>query len=341
MSDIQHKGLVTFGEVMMRLSPSGNNRFIQADNLNITYGGGEANVSASLAQMGLPASHVTCFPDNDLGKSASAFFRQYGVNTDSIVFRGNRLGLYFLEFGAGMRPSKVIYDRADSAFANLKPEWFNWKEILKNAAWFHWTGISPAISAAAAQACKEAIATARQLGITVSADVNYRRNLWQYGKTVQEVMPDLVAGCDVVVCTEGDAEDIFGIVADKNEEENFVSVSKQLMQKFPNIKKIIATQRETISASHNKLTGIVYESGGVIKTPTYDINPIVDRIGGGDAFMAGFIYGSLQYQDDEKAIIFATAASALKHTIHGDINLATVAEIEEIVKGNTSGRLLR
>ncbi|MBC8110078.1 MAG: sugar kinase [Verrucomicrobia bacterium] len=335
------KSVVTFGEIMMRLSPQGNNRLIQTDNLNITYGGGEANVSLSLAYLGVQARHVTCFPDNDLGRAAAAFYRKYGVGTEAMVYQGNRLGLYFLEVGAGIRPSKVVYDRKDSAFAKLKPEWFDWKEILKNTTWFHWTGISPAISASAAQACREAILTAKELGIIVSADVNYRRNLWQYGKTVQEIMPDMVAGCDIVVCTEGDAEDIFGILPRKEEPDSFISVSGQLMQRFPNIKKVIATQRETLSASHNKLSGILFDGTKMLKTPTYEINPIVDRIGGGDAFMAGYIYGTLHYKDDQQAITFATAASALKHTINGDINLATVAEIEEIVKGNTSGRLLR
>jgi len=335
------KKIVTFGEIMMRLSAPLNSRFIQADQLNITYGGGEANVAASLAHLGIPASHVTCFPDNDLGRAAAAFCRKYGVETADMLFEGQRLGLYFLEVGASMRPSKIIYDRADSAFANLNPDSFDWEAILKEAQWFHWTGITPAISATAAQACADAIRTARQLGITVSADVNYRKNLWQYGKTVQEVMPELVAGCDIVVCAEADAEDILGIVPDTHEPNSFVSVSRQLMQRFPNIRQVITTRRETLSASHNRLKAISFDKNGYIETPVYDINPIVDRIGGGDAFMAGFIYGSLHYTAMPEILTFAVAASALKHTVEADVNLVTAAEVVEVMQGNTSGRLVR
>ncbi len=335
------KKVVTFGEIMMRLAAPQNSRFIQADQLTVTYGGGEANVAASLAHLGVPAGHVTCFPNNDLGYAAAAFYRKYGVDTNEMVFKGQRLGLYFLEVGASMRPSKIIYDRADSAFANLQPEWFDWKEILKEAQWFHWTGITPAISAAAAQACLEAIQTARKLGVNVSADVNYRKNLWQYGQTVQQVMPDLVAGCDVVVCAEPDAEDIFGIVPEQQSSNSFVSVARQVMQRFPSIRQVITTRRETLSASHNKLKAISFDKDQYLETPVYDINPIVDRIGGGDAFMAGFIYGSLHYPTTQTALTFAVAASALKHTIEADVNLVSVSEIEQVMQGNTSGRLVR
>lgn len=240
-----------------------------------------------------------------------------------------------------MRASKIVYDRADSAFANLQPDWFDWNEILKNAQWFHWTGITPAISDTAAKACLDAIQTARKLGITVSADVNYRRNLWQYGKTVQEVMPALVAGCDVIVCSEGDAVDIFNITPKAEEVNSFISVSKQLKERFPQIKQVITTRRETLSASHNQLKGILYNGTDFLETPTYDINPIVDRIGGGDAFMAGFIYGMLHYKKEQSALNFAVAASALKHTIEGDVNLVSVSEVEQVVAGDVSGRLLR
>ncbi|MDJ1495570.1 sugar kinase [Cytophagaceae bacterium DM2B3-1] len=335
------KKVVTFGEIMMRLSAPLNSRFIQAGHLNITYGGGEANVVGSLAHLGIPVSHVTCFPDNDLGYAAAAFYRKYGVDTKDMVFKGDRLGLYFLEVGASMRASKIVYDRAGSAFANLDPAWFNWEEILKDAQWFHWTGITPAISASAAQACADAIRVARKLGVKVSADVNYRRNLWQYGKTVKEVMPDLIAGCDLIVCAEQDAEDILDIVPDANEANSFFSIASQVMKRFPNIKQIITTRRETLSASYNKLKGISYDQKEYLETPVYDINPIVDRIGGGDAFMAGFIYGTLHYTNGQDALTFAVAASALKHTVEADVNLATVPEIEQIMKGNTSGRLVR
>lgn len=335
------KKLVTFGEVMMRLSPPLNYRFIQTNALEVTYGGGEANVSTSLARMGYPAEHVTCFPDNELGQAAAQSLQRYGVSTTHTVFRGNRLGLYFLEVGASVRASKIVYDRFDSAFANLQPEWFDWEAILEGAAWFHWTGITPAISDSAAQACAEAIKTARRLGVTVSADVNYRRNLWQYGKKAQEVMPALVEGCDVVVCAENDAADLFGINAEGSANESFQSMAEQLMARFSTIKQVITTRRDTLSASHNQLRGLLYDGSTLSETPTYDMVPIVDRIGGGDAFMAGFIYGSLNYESAEEALLCGTAASVLKHTIHGDANLATLAEVEEVMRGNTSGKLLR
>lgn len=335
------KQVITFGEIMMRLSPPLNYRFAQAGHFEATYGGGDANVAAGLAGLGVAAAHVTCFPDNDLGQAAAQHFRRLGVDLSSTIFRGERLGLYFLEVGAGMRPSKVVYDRAGSAFEKLDPADFNWDKILKDAGWLHWTGITPAISAAAATATGQAIQAARRLGITVSADVNYRRNLWQYGQRAQDVMPALVAGCDVVVCSEGDADDLFGIRPAPGTTDPFASVAAQLVAQFPQIRQVIATRRTTHSASHNGLQGLLYDGGPLLETPTYDLNPIVDRIGGGDAFMAGFIYGSLTYNDPQRALHFGVAASALKHTVHGDINLVSVAEVEYIMGGNTSGRLLR
>ena len=335
------KPVVTFGEIMMRLSPPLNYRFAQAHGLDITYGGGDANVAASLAGLGVPAAHVTCFPANDLGHAAAQHFRALGVNLDAAVFDGDRLGLYFLEVGAGMRPSKVVYDRAHSAFAALDPARFDWNSILQGAGWLHWTGITPAISASAAEATRQAIAAARRLGLTVSADVNYRRNLWQYGQTAQTVMSELVPGCDVVVCSENDAEDLFSIVPEPGTDNKFVSVARQLMARFPQIRQVVTTRRKTHSASHNGLKGVLYDGQQFLETPTYELNPIVDRIGGGDAFMAGFIYGSLTYDHPQQALTFGVAASALKHTIPGDLNRVTVAEVEEIMKGNTSGRLVR
>lgn len=335
------KQVVTFGEIMMRLSPPLNYRLSQASSLEITYGGGDANVAAALAYLGVPAAHAGCFPDNAVGRAAAQQFQHHGVDMSHCVFQGQRLGLYFLEVGASLRASRIVYDRYDSAFANLQPEWFNWDEIFSNAQLFHWTGITPAISASAAQATREAISAARRLGLTVSADVNYRRNLWQYGQRAQDVMPDLVAGCDLVVCTEGDAEDLFGIKAEVGAENSFVSMSQQLIRRFPQIQQVIATRRETQSASHERIKGIAFSGGQYHETEFFDINPVVDRIGGGDSFISGFLYGQLTYPTLQEALTFATAASALKHTIHGDINLVTAAEVEHIVAGNTSGRLLR
>lgn len=335
--------VVTFGEIMLRLSPPGHHRLGQATGLEATYGGGEANVAAALAGLGVPATHVTCLPDNPLGHAAAAQFRGVGVNMDRTVFSPDaRLGLYFLEVGASLRASQVVYDRADSAFARLRPEWFDWDEILTGAQWLHWTGITPAISAGAARAGGEAIAAARRLGLTVSADVNYRRNLWQYGQTAQAVMPALVAGCDVVVCAEGDADDLFGIRPAADAAPGFASVAEQLRQRFPQIRQVLATERQTQSASHERIKGLLLDAElGYLETPAYDITPVVDRIGGGDAFLAGFLYGVLSGQAPADALAFATAAAALKHTIPGDLNRVTAAEVARIVAGHTSGRLLR
>ena len=328
--------VVTFGEIMMRLTAPGQQRFSQASGLGITYGGGEANVAAALAQMGVSSAHATVFPDNDLGRAAAAFFQKSGIDTSTMLYGPGRLGLYFMEVGAGIRPSRIVYDRYESAFARLDPTVFDWEKILAGARWFHWTGITPAVSASAAEACAEAISTARQLGITISADVNYRRVLWQYGKKASEVMPPLVENCDVVVCTQGDATDIFGI-----QSNDFQDMARQMKARFPNLKQIIATRRDTLSANHNRLTGICFADNEYHESPTFDLNPIVDRIGGGDAFMAGYIYGSLQGNDLSYALTFATAAAALKHTVEGDFNLVTAAEVEQVMQGDVSGRLLR
>lgn len=328
--------VVTFGEIMMRLTAPGQQRFAQATNLGITYGGGEANTAAALAQMGVSAAHVTVFPDNDLGRAAAAFFQKTGIDTSAVSYGKGRLGLYFMETGAGIRPSRIVYDRYDSAFAQLDPAAFDWIQILHGARWFHWTGITPAVSAQAAEACADAIRVARELGIIISVDVNYRRVLWQYGKKASEVMPAMVENCDIAVCTEGDAADIFGI-----QSVDFQDMARQMKQRFPNLKQIIATRRDTLSANHNRLTGLCFDGLNYHESPTFELNPIVDRIGGGDAFMAGFIYGSLHFNDPARALSFATAASALKHTIEGDFNLVTAAEVEQVLQGDVYGRLLR
>jgi 2-dehydro-3-deoxygluconokinase len=335
------KKVITFGEIMGRLSPAGYGRITQAQSLNITYGGGEANVAGGLAHIGIPAEHVTCFPNNELGKAATGYYRQVGVDMSHTAYKEGRLGLYFVEFGAAMRPSKVTYDRADSAFANLNPSDFNWKEIFAGAGWFHWTGITPAISEAAATALRAALKEAKAQGLTISADVNYRKNLWQYGKSVKEVMPELIAQCDIIVCGKGDAEDILDIVPDGRVKSGWQDICIQVMERFPNLKKIINTKRGQISASQNTLSATSFDGSTVIKSDTVEISQIVDRIGGGDAFMAGYIYGNLVYGDEAKSLAFAVAASALKHTIEGDINLSNLDEIETVMGGDITGRLKR
>lgn len=332
--------VITFGEVMMRLSTPNFSRFSQSTQFDINFGGGEANVASSLAILGIPASHVTAFPNNDLGRTATAIYQKYGVGTEHIVFSGDRIGVYFVEKGAAMRPSKVVYDRANSSFATLNPSDFNWEEILKGASWFHFTGISPAISESAAQACLEAVQTASRLGVKVSADVGYRSNLWKWGKKPNEVMPQLIEYCDLIVCSKGDAADMFGIVAN-DEKGSFKSVCKQITERFPKVKKILTTKRGQISASHNTLLGKCWDGENMLETQPIDIPDIVDRIGGGDAFMGGYLYGELTYQDTQKALEFAVAASALKHTVEGDFNLVSVQEVEAVMAGDVSGRLKR
>lgn len=337
------QNIVTFGEIMLRLSTPGFARFSQATSFNAVYGGGEANVAVSLVQLGLPAEHVTRFPDNDLGHAATQMLRKYGVGTDHIVYGPGRLGLYFLETGAMSRASKIVYDRADSAYAHLQPGMIDWKEVLQGAAWFHWTGIAPAISEGAAQTCLEAVQTANRLGVTVSADVNARKNLWQYGKAAGEVMPDLVAGCDVIMSSLNDADEIFGIRPETGTvgEEAETSVYQRLMERFPRIRLIANTRRGSVSASHNTLSAVMWDKERLLSTVTHDMLPIVDRIGGGDAFMAGLIYGLLTYRDNQRALDFAVAASALKHSIEGDANLMTAEEVETVMMGDASGRIRR
>lgn len=335
------KRVVTFGEVMMRLTTPGFQRFTQARGFNATYGGGEANVAISLAQFGLETAHVTRFPDNELGEAAIQFLKGYKVNTDFMIKGGDRLGLYFLETGSSIRPSKIVYDRANSAFAGIAPEMIDWEKALEGASWFHWTGISPAISAGAAACCKTALEVAKAKGITVSGDVNYRKNLWQYGKTAKEVMPDLIALSDVLVIGIRDADEILDILPEANALNPETSVYDQVMARFPKVKKIVNTTRTSISASHNKLAGNLYDGSKFLTTTEYDINPIVDRIGGGDAFLAGLIYGMLELKGDQEALDFGVAASVLKHTIEGDANLASMEEVMDILSGNSSGRIKR
>ena len=345
------KKVVTFGEIMLRLATSDYQRFIQANQLNATFGGGEANVAVSLANYGIPTDFVTRLPKNDIAEWCISDLRKYNVGTQNIVRGGDRVGIYFLETGAVARASKVVYDRAGSAIAEIQPGMVDWRTIFQDAQWFHWTGITPALSQGAADACLEAIKIANELGITVSCDLNYRKNLWKYGKTASDIMPALVAGCDVVLGNEEDAEKVFGIkpegfdVSHTGGEVNaleFESVCKQLMSKFPRAKKVIITLRGSINANHNTWGGCLYSDGKLHQSKRYDITHIVDRVGGGDSFMGGLIYGLIAFpEDDQRALNFAVAASALKHTIHGDFNLVSISEVEQLMKGDGSGRVSR
>ena len=340
--------VVTFGEIMMRLATKRFERFVQARDFEVTYGGGEANVAVSLANYGVNARFVTALPNNDLGKACDAYIRQFGVDTSHVAWQGQRLGIYFLENGAVQRGSKVVYDRANSSIAEIKPGEIDWDAAFEGADWFHWTGITPAISQGAADVCLEAIKAARAKGITVSADLNYRKNLWKYGKKASEVMPDLVALCDVAIGNEEDADKVFGIKAPgadveggKVEAEAYRAVAEGLVERFPSLKKVAITLRGSVSASHNTWSGVLYQDGEMVVGPLYDITHIVDRVGGGDSFMGGLIFAMLDGRDAQGCIDFAVAASCLKHTIHGDFNLVTVSEVEGLLKGGGGGRVQR
>ncbi|MDR1654003.1 MAG: sugar kinase [Prevotellaceae bacterium] len=345
------KKVVTFGEIMLRLATPGYQRFKQSVSLNATFGGGEANVAVSLANYGIPTSFVTRLPQNDIAEWCISELRKYNVGTDNIVRGGGRVGIYFLETGAVARASKVVYDRANSAIAEIKPGMVNWRHILKDAQCFLWTGITPALSQGAADTCLEAIKTANEMGVTVLCDLNFRKNLWNYGKTAMEVMPALVDGCDVILGNEEDAEKVFGIKPDNFDvaqtggrvsADDFESVCKQLQSRFPRAKKIIITLRGSINANHNTWGGCLWDGTKLYQSKRYDITHIVDRVGGGDSFMGGLIYGLITFPEDNKrALDFAVAASCLKHTIYGDFNLVSVAEVENLLKGDGSGRVVR
>ena len=343
--------VITFGEIMLRLATPDYLRFSQSSTLSATFGGGEANVAVSLANYGVDVEFVTRLPKNDIAAACVGELRKYGVGIKNIVYGGERLGIYFLETGAVARPSKVVYDRAHSSISTIEKGMIDWEKVFEGADWFHWTGITPAISASAAEVCLEACEAANRLGVTVSCDLNFRKNLWKYGKTATEVMPALVECCDVILGNEEDAEKVFGIKPEgfdvtatggEVEQAAFESVCRQLMQRFPRAKKVIITLRGSINANHNTWGGVLFDGQKLYASPRYDITHIVDRVGGGDSFMGGLIYGLREYKgDDQRALNFAVAASALKHTIYGDFNLVTVAEVENLMKGDGSGRVAR
>ena len=344
------KKIVTFGEIMLRLATPGYLRFGQANELTATFGGGEANVAVSLANYGMDTDYITRLPNNDIARACLQDLRGRGVGTDHVLFGGERMGIYFLETGAVARASKVIYDRSHSSIAEIQPGMVDWETILDGAGWFHWTGITPAISQGAADVCREAIQTANRLGVTVSCDLNYRKNLWKYGKSASEVMLELVEGCDLILGNEEDADKVFSIKPEgfdvtatqgKVNAAEFESVCRQLMARFPRAKKVVITLRGAINANHNTWGGVLFDGNRLYQSPRYDITHIVDRVGGGDSFMGGLIYGLLTYADDQQALDFAAAASCLKHTIYGDYNQVSVQEVETLMRGDASGRVSR
>ena len=343
------KKVIAFGEIMLRLATPGYLRFSQSDHFSATYGGGEANVAVSLANYKIPVDFVTRLPENDIGRACMMNLRKYGVGTEKIIWGGKRLGIYFLETGAVSRGSKVVYDREYSSVSEIEPGMIDWDAVFADASWFHWTGITPAISQSAADVCLEAIKKANELGITVSCDLNYRKNLWKYGKTAGEVMSELIAGTDIILGNEEDAEKVLGIKPEgidvtggQVEGVAYKSVSKQIMKRFPRCKKVITTLRGSINTNHNSWSGVLWDGSNLYEAPVYQITHIVDRVGGGDSFMGGLIYGLLTFENDlQKVLNFAVAASCLKHTIYGDFNQVTVDEVIKLMEGDSSGRVSR
>lgn len=337
--------IVTFGEIMLRLTPPNYLRFVQAESFDITYGGGEANVAVSLANYGENVYYVTKVPNNPIGQSAINHLRRYGVNTDYIIKGGERLGIYFNEIGASQRPSLVVYDRNHSSISKADPKEFDWKRILKDAKWFHFTGITPALSDNMAATCLDAVKNAREMGVTVSCDINYRKKLWSKEKA-EVIMSELMNYVDIVIGNEEDAHDVFGISAGSTDvtkgelhEEGYKFMANRLMERF-NLKGTAITLRESYSAFDNGWSALYFDGKQYYKSKKYDIH-IVDRVGGGDSFGSALIYALLNEYPPKDAVEFAAAASCLKHTIVGDFNHMSLEEVETLMKGDASGRVQR
>ena len=336
---------VCFGEIMGRLNPKGYGRLVQSNELCVIYGGGEANVAVSLANFGKRAVYVTKVPDNELSKAALGALKIHNVDVSRVVYGGDRLGLYFIEKGASQRPSRVIYDRKYSAISMAKKEDFDWRRIFSNAEWFHFTGITPALSDTCAEICLEACRIAKGLGITVSCDLNFRKNLWD-SKKAGQVMATLMPYVDVVIANEEDCEKVFGISAEDTDVsggelsyEGYKTVAKKLSERFA-IPTVAITLRESQSANDNDWSAMLYNHGEYFFSKKYSLH-IVDRVGGGDSFGGGLIYALSEGKGNQYAIDFAVAASALKHTVEGDFNEASVGEIETLMGGDGSGRVQR
>lgn len=339
---------VTFGEIMLRLAPPGFERFLQSPQFVATFGGGEANVAVALAMFGQPSSFVTALPDkNPIADALIGELRRFGVDTSRIVRGKGRLGIYYLEAGANQRPSKVVYDREGSAIARAKPGDIDWDGAFGGAGWYHITGITPAISATAADLALESVARAHALGLTVSCDLNYRKNLWKWGKTAAEVMPELVRSVDVAIANEEDVQMALGIQAEVDVESGsldrgqYEKLAARVLEQFGNLKAIAITLRESRSASHNGWSACLHNRKEFLLSRHYEITHIVDRVGGGDSFAAGLIYGMRSLGSDQQALEFAVAASCLKHSVPGDFNRITVDEVNALLKGGGSGRVQR
>ena len=339
--------IVTLGEIMLRLKSPGNERFFQSPMLEATFGGGESNVAAALSLLGKKTAFVTALPANPLGDGALSALRSKGVDTSAIIRRGDRLGLYFLEAGANQRASQVIYDRTGSSISTASPNDFDWDLVFKNAMWFHITGITPAISQKGSELSLKAVQEAKKRGVSVSCDLNYRKKLWKYGKSAPEVMHELVKYVDVAIANEEDCQKCLGIESDADVSSGelglnrYKEISEKVLKQFPDLKQIAITLRESHSADHNSWSAILNNRSDFFVSQKYEIKNIVDRVGGGDAFAAGLIYGLTSLKSEEEALRFAVAASCLKHSIPGDVALITEAEVLNLLKGDGSGRVQR
>ncbi len=344
---MSQKPVVTFGEIMLRLAPPGYERLFMSPMLQATFGGGEANVAVSVANYGQAARFVTVLPDNPVTDAFCYQMRGFGIDVNFIRRAAGRFGIYFVEPGANQRPSKVVYDRAGSSIAVAKPGDLDWKAIFADAGWFHVTGITPALSQSAADLAIEAARTAREMGVKVSCDLNYRKNLWKYGKTAQEVMSELVKYVDFAIANEEDCQKSLGVKVDvdvesgKLDQKQYELLAKKVLDTYPSLKLIAITLRESFSASHNGWSACLHDREQFIVSRRYDITHIVDRVGGGDSFAGGLIYGLLNLPTKQDALEFAVAASCLKHSVPGDFNRFTKAEVEALLKGGGSGRVQR
>jgi 2-dehydro-3-deoxygluconokinase len=339
--------VLSFGEIMLRLKPPGIERFFQSPLLEATFGGGEANVAVSLANFGMDAEYVTLLPQNVLGDECIKELRRFGVNTGKILRGKGRMGIYFLEGGANQLPSKVVYDREYSSIALAKPGDIDWKSVFKDVTWFHITGITPAISPSAGELSLESVQAAKAAGVTVSCDLNYRKNLWKYGKTATEVMKELVKYVDVAIANEEDCQNSLGVTVDIDvgsgslDTKKYEALSKAVLDAYPNLKLIAITLRESHSADRNGWGGCLHDGRQFYLSKHYEITDIVDRVGGGDSFAAGLIYGLNTYTSKQDALEFAVAASCLKHSIIGDFNRVSVKDVEALKGGDASGRVQR
>lgn len=328
--------VVLFGEALLRLSPKNHLRFDQADSYDLVYAGSELNVAASLARFGLSTQFVTRIPDNAIADSLLHYIHSHQVGTRHVQRGGERLGVYFIEMGAGQRSSQVVYDRKFSAMANLDPDSFDWDKILDGASWFHWSGITPGISQSAADACLRAVQKAKEKGIRVSTDFNYRKNLWNYGVKPGVVMAPMIEATDLAIIGSYACQQYFDISPSPDEDES-ASLAGQIQTLFPGLQHIAVTNREAVSATEFKWSASLFSRNDRYDSKVYQIREVVDRIGAGDSFAAGLIYGFAQAMSQQKTIEFATAASCLKHTIFGDVNLVSVQEVEDLMSGGHIG----